>query len=163
MFRTEWPRYDEGKATSTTRLLVNLKAIKEALAGENETCRFNSYCSFEIYMRRGGIMKDEVSVGLRYCGVPRPPCRVWNWPRRESFSLAALSPRAASLLFLCTQQNAKISRANACMLIFIDRYFLSKTQFRSKINQIGSQLRACLNPMSQKMKWVSIFFVKSVF
>lgn len=53
MFRTERPQCDEGKATSTTRLFVNLKAIKNALARENEACRFNSYCSFQIYTERG--------------------------------------------------------------------------------------------------------------
>lgn len=70
MFRREWHWYDEGKAIPTTRLFVNLKAIKRALACENETCRVNSYCSFQIYMARDEIIKDEVSVALCYGGMP---------------------------------------------------------------------------------------------
>ncbi len=59
-------------------------------------------------------MKDELSVGARYCGVPCPPCRVWNWPRGELQSGSTVA-QSCFLLFLCTQQNTEIpERTPAC-------------------------------------------------
>lgn len=66
------PDVMEAKSLRALVFFVNLKAIKSELAGENEACIVNSYCSFQIYMR-GGIIRDEVSVGLCCGDVPCGP------------------------------------------------------------------------------------------
>lgn len=84
---------------STAQLFVNLKAIKYTLARENEATVFSRRLATVLLKSiwRRGIIKDEMRVGSRHGG----PCSVWNWPskKRESFSLAALSPGAPSFPF----------------------------------------------------------------
>lgn len=97
--------------------------------------------------RRRGIIKDEVTVGPR-CGPPRS---VWNWPcrERESFSLARLSPGAASFSFSAHSRRT-LRFQSARLHADIYRQTFPQQNPISVTIQIGSKLRACLNPASQR-------------
>lgn len=98
-----------------------------------------------------------------------PPCSVWNWPcrkrekEREGFGLAALLPGAASFSF-CAHSRSTLqnSRADVCMLIFIGRHFLNKTQFQSQ-NKLAQNWELVWIPRAKEMKYISIFFMEVFF